>query len=68
MTDPECDCGIPLLEGAGQHSPGCAVFCRVVIPGVGKCELDADGHEVHRRGVVTWNGVSGITQYERPKP
>lgn len=23
---PGCDCGIPLLEGAGQHSPGCSVF------------------------------------------
>jgi protein gp37 len=22
----ECDCLIPYLEGAGQHSPGCAVF------------------------------------------
>jgi hypothetical protein len=21
-----CDCNIPYLEGAGQHSPGCAVF------------------------------------------
>lgn len=21
---PECDCLIPYLEGAGQHSPGCA--------------------------------------------
>lgn len=23
---PMCDCGIPLLEGAGQHAPDCAVF------------------------------------------
>lgn len=21
-----CDCNIPYLEGAGQHSPGCSVF------------------------------------------
>lgn len=22
----ECDCFVPALEGAGQHSPGCAIF------------------------------------------
>lgn len=24
--EPECDCMIPALEGAGQHSPSCAIF------------------------------------------
>lgn len=24
--DEDCDCNIPLLEGVGQHSPGCSVF------------------------------------------
>jgi hypothetical protein len=32
--------------------------CGVVIPGVGRCELLADGHKVHRVGAVTWNGPS----------
>lgn len=24
--DRNCDCHVPILEGAGQHSPGCACF------------------------------------------
>lgn len=24
--EPECDCFVPALEGAGQHSPACAIF------------------------------------------
>lgn len=23
---PECDCSVPAMEGAGQHSPSCAIF------------------------------------------
>lgn len=23
---PTCDCMVPMLEGAGQHAPDCAVF------------------------------------------
>lgn len=30
--------------------------CPTVIPGVGRCELDPNGHTTHRRGDVTWNG------------
>jgi hypothetical protein len=30
--------------------------CKVVIPGVGQCELDANGHTIHRHGSSTWNG------------
>lgn len=26
QIDPDCNCHIPMLEGAGQHAPGCAVF------------------------------------------
>lgn len=26
LAKPECDCLVPALEGAGQHSPTCAIF------------------------------------------
>jgi DnaJ-class molecular chaperone len=40
----ECDCFIPWLEGAGQHSPGCAVFYRPCSGCGGKGALTGQGH------------------------
>ncbi len=29
--EPECDCFVPALDGAGQHSPSCAIFAKVAL-------------------------------------
>lgn len=47
------DVGFKLAREIARRA---AASCGVVIPGVGTCTLAPDGHGVHRRGSVTWNG------------
>lgn len=46
-------------------------YCKVVIPGIGKCELeiadhptDSRGRFIHRRGACSWNGDYGSVKEE----
>lgn len=61
--DRNCDCFIPALEGAGQHSPGCACFKPRVASRVAVATLE-EAREWARDyvlGVNQWTGLRGST-------
>jgi hypothetical protein len=58
--EPECDCRIPIMEGAGQHSPSCSVFREVWTNPPHKSHLCHGCGVVWRPADVPTNGVAAV--------
>jgi len=53
MNEDGCDCNIPVLEGAGQHSPGCSIFKQEDEMGTEKTvQVEHPGHEGQKVKVI----------------
>jgi hypothetical protein len=56
--EPECDCHIPTIEGAGQHSPSCSIFREIWTNPPHKSHLCHGCGVIWRPADVPTNGVA----------